>query len=112
MTDVFLYTDHAAFLCESENMEHDHYGLGRESAKCPRCQPLVLWDPERVQKILEHVAAHILFDKSLNSSLELCGLCLRPTPNCVFYLRKGKGVGSSCQVDLKKSRCPNLRRFA
>src|SRR6266545_5646636 len=40
------------------------------------------------------------------------GLCLRPAPNCVFYLRKGKGAGSSCQVDDRKSRCPNLRRFA
>jgi hypothetical protein len=26
----------------------------------------------------------------------------------VFYLRKGKGAGSSRQIDVNKSRCPNL----
>lgn len=57
---------------------------------------------------MEHVAAHLLFDKSLDLSQELCGLCFRPSPFCVFYLRKGKGAGASNQIDVKKSRCPNL----
>ena len=80
--------------------------------KCLHCQPPVPWDPDRVHKVLEHISAHLLFDKSLDLTLELCGLCLRPAPNCVFYLRKGKGAGSLCQVDDRKSHCPNLRRFA
>jgi hypothetical protein len=106
-------TGNAAFLCESENESNqDGYGLIAESAKCLCCQPPVPCDPDRVHKVLSHVGAHILFDKSLDLTLELCGLCLRPLPNCIFYLRKGKGTGSSCQVDHRKTRCPNLRRFA
>ena len=33
---------------------------------------------------------------------------MRPSPLCVFYLRKGKGVGAAPQIDLRTSRCPNL----
>ena len=56
--------------------------------------------------------SHILFDNSLDKTLQLCGLCFRPFPTCVIYLRKGKGAGSSIQVDLKKSQCPNLQKFS
>jgi hypothetical protein len=58
--------------------------------------------------VLEHIGAHLLFDTSLDTSLELCGLCFRPSPPCIFYLRKGKGPGTSQQVDIQKSHCPNL----
>ena len=33
---------------------------------------------------------------------------MRESPLCVFYLRKGKGAGSSPQIDHRTSRCPNL----
>ncbi|KAF8232407.1 hypothetical protein L208DRAFT_1272347, partial [Tricholoma matsutake] len=100
------------FLCTAEGKEENIYGLGTELGKCSHCWPPMLWDPEHVQKVLEHVAAHLLFEKSIDTLLELCSLCLRPAPSCVFYLRKGKGSGSSCQVDHQKSHCPNLQRFA
>ena len=70
----------------------------------------MIWDRKSTHKVLEHIGAHLLFDTSLNASLEqeLCGLCFHPSPLCIFYLRKGKGAGASQQVDIKKSRCPNL----
>ena len=83
-----------------------------DMAKCEHCSPAVALDPKKVIKVLEHIGAHILFNNNLILSLEPCGLCLRPSPSCVFYLRKGKGAGSSCQVDLRCSRCPRLQRFS
>ncbi|KAH7931135.1 hypothetical protein BV22DRAFT_1027895 [Leucogyrophana mollusca] len=64
--------------------------------------------------IIEHVAAHFLFDTTLDRTTELCGFCLRPlsTSGCVFYLRKGKGSSAGYQVDLHRSRCPNAVKFA
>ena len=59
-------------------------------------------------KILRHIAAHLLFDNSVDTSQELCGLCMRPSPLCVFYLWKGKGAGAAPQINLHTSRCPNL----
>lgn len=79
-----------------------------ESDHCPQCRPAFSWDRRSPHKLLEHVGAHLLFDNSLDTSLELCGLCFRPSPLCVFYLRKGKGVGASQQIDFERSRCPNL----
>ncbi len=46
------------------------------------------------------------------AALELCGLCLRPSPSCFFRLRNGKGASSSQQLDLRNSRCLNLHRFS
>lgn len=51
---------------------------------------------------------HILFDSSLDTTKELCGLCMRPSPLCTFYLRKGKGAGSTQQIDEHVSCCPNF----
>jgi hypothetical protein len=75
---------------------------------CHQCRPPVFWDITKTHKILEHVATHLLFDTTLDTSRELCGLCMRESPLCVFYLRKGKGAGSAPQIDLRTSRCPNL----
>jgi len=46
------------------------------------------------------------------AALELCGLCLRPSPSCFFRLRNGKGASASQQLDLKNSRCLHLHRFS
>ena len=95
--------DQAAFICESEGLDQNL--LDPESDCCPRCRPSVIWDRKSTQKVLEHIGAHLLFDTSLDASLEqeLCGLCFRPSPLCIFYLRKGPGAGASQQVDIKKS---------
>ena len=80
-------------------------------ADCSRCGPTVKLDWKHTQRILEHMGAHILYDPMLNSSEELCGLCLRPAPMCQIYLTKARGAGGSFSVDRTKSTCPNLVRF-
>jgi hypothetical protein len=80
--------------------------------QCEYCSLAVALDPGKVLRLLEHVGAYLLFNANINLSLEPCRLCLRPSPSCVFYLRKGKGTSTSCQVDLQKSWCPYLQRFS
>ena len=58
------------------------------------------------------MAAHILFDAGIKRSNEPCGLCLRPSPLCKFYLKKGKGAGASDQIDFAKSTCANKIHFS
>ena len=79
---------------------------------CPRCRPAYEWDRTQGQCILEHVGTHILFDTTITRLTETCGFCLQSGSACVFYLRKGKGSGSGPQVDLTRSRCPNLVKFS
>jgi hypothetical protein len=85
--------------------EHDTNGRPIEldpQICCPKCNPLVPLDIKHGQRVLEHCAAHILHDPSINEMDELCGLCLRPAPMCTFYLRKGNG---GYQIDWSKSTC-------
>lgn len=59
------------------------------------------------QHLLAHMAAHILFDASIDPSHEPCGLCLRPS-TCKFYLKRRR---EATYVDMKRSTCINLVRF-
>ncbi|KAI9431976.1 hypothetical protein H4582DRAFT_1821850 [Lactarius indigo] len=100
---------HAAFVCETDLDERPITGhTCAQPNCCPVCQLTVPWDLSKPHKILEHVATHILFDSTLDTATELCGLCMRPSSLCVFYLRKGKGAGSAPQIDECVSCCPNL----
>jgi len=54
---------------------------------------------------------HILHDERLGSVSEPCGFCLRPSPMCIFHLKKGKGVNANLRVDKATSTCPNLTSF-
>ena len=78
---------------------------------CPRCGPSVKLDWKHMQRILEHMGAHILHDPTLNASEEYCGLCLRVLPACQIYLTKGRGASGRLSVNRDKSNCPNLVRF-
>ena len=100
----------AAFICETEGCDRRVVGDGSDF--CPHCRPLFSWNRLKIHDLLSHIGAHLLYDSSLDPSLELCGLCFRPAPLCVFFLRRGKGVGSSQQIDLRTSRCPNLIPFS
>jgi len=110
--DIGCCTEGAAFLCETADGKRSIHSLTSESNMCAHCRPPVSWDPLKPQKVLEHVAQHLLFDVSIDHSLEPCGFCLRLSPSCALFLRRGKGAGSSCQVDEKCSRCPNFHPFA
>ena len=79
--------------------------------ECTTCSPSITL-PKPAPKILEHMAAHVLFDTNIKRIDEPCGLCLRPSPHCVFYLKRGKGAGTSDQVDFTKSKCTNKVHFS
>ncbi|KAH8980974.1 hypothetical protein EDB86DRAFT_3133864 [Lactarius hatsudake] len=102
-SDYFPYrTDsaHTTFVCEVKLDEHAISGpTSAQSDCCPMCRPATPWDISKTHKILEHVASHLLFDSTLDTTQELCGLCMRQSPQCAFYLRKGKGAGSAPQID-------------
>lgn len=80
-------------------------------ADCSRCGPAAKIDWENMQRILEHMGSHILYDPKLNHMEERCRLCLRPAAMCPIYVTKGRGVSGKCTVDFTKSTCPNLVRF-
>jgi len=87
------------FLCESNQ---DLADLG--SSNCPRCSPSAPLDLSQGQHVLEHVGAHILKDPGIDRSVELCGLCLHPSPLCQFYLSKGKGSKGTLKVNYALTR--------
>jgi len=67
--------------------------------ECTLCTPTVTLDLSQNQRILEHAAAHILHDPKVEKSTEPCGLCLRPSPLCCLFLKKGKGASRTLKVD-------------
>ena len=97
----------ACFLCKDK---HATWNL-ITAYECTACMPSVIL-PKQVQRVLEHMAAHILFDSLVERSSEPCGLCLQPTPVCIFHLKKGKGTGASEQIDFAKSVCTKQIPFS
>lgn len=82
---------------------------GTQCSHCPAAASL----PKGAQRVLEHMAAHLLFDQKINRFSEPCGLCLRPsTASCIFYLKKAKGADGSVQIHHKKSECSNMLTFS
>ncbi|KAJ7104451.1 hypothetical protein B0H15DRAFT_766014, partial [Mycena belliarum] len=65
-------------------------------------------DGSNGQRILEHMAGHLLFDHSILGHATHCGLCLLPFPLCVFYYKKRRGTSAARQVDWEKSTCSNI----
>lgn len=79
--------------------------------ECEFCEPPPVLDISQSKKVLEHNAGHILHDPKVKRSDEPCGLCLRPSPLCVFYIKKGKGANASLTVDKKRSVCKYPIKF-
>ncbi|KAF8257898.1 hypothetical protein EI94DRAFT_1626623 [Lactarius quietus] len=98
------------FVCDERPIDFAH--PNSESGDCSRCEPSVTLNWKNSQCVLEHMGAHIQHDSLLDSSEEICGLCLRPAPMCQLYLRKVRGVSGSVTVDCKKSNCINLIHFS
>ena len=99
----FLCLGGACFICESD------YDLGHIAvttiSDCPRCSPTVTLDLTQGQRVLEHIGSHILYDPGVIQSVEpLCGLCLRPSKMCQFYLEKGKGANGKTRINQKSSK--------
>jgi hypothetical protein len=80
---------------------------------CPKCSPAVTLDETKGQRFLSHIGAHVLHDSTLDRSSEPCGLCLRPSPMCQFYLKKGKSAKGRLKINYAASKgCPNLITFS
>jgi hypothetical protein len=78
---------------------------------CSRCRPATKIDWDNMQRVLEHMGAHILHDPKLSRMEERCGLCLQPAAMCLIYVTKGRGASERSTVNFTKSTCPNLVRF-
>jgi hypothetical protein len=75
------------------------------TSDCPRCLPTVTLDLSQGQRVLEHIGSHILYDPAVIRSIEpLCGLCLRQSQLCQFYLTKGKGANGNLRINHKTSK--------
>ncbi|KAJ7717382.1 hypothetical protein B0H16DRAFT_1239699, partial [Mycena metata] len=97
------------FLCEvDEDTRNPDDDL---ESYCQDCSPRVPLDFTKGQRMLEHVAAHQLFDKTMNDAHERCGLCNRPAPACTFFLTKGRGSGASYAIDWERSSCAREVHF-
>ncbi|KAK7013773.1 hypothetical protein R3P38DRAFT_2545697 [Favolaschia claudopus] len=109
-SESFPYRDQgrACFLVEHEGT--DRLGSDAGVSICSKCSPAVTLNTNG-QRILEHMAGHILFDPAFNSNVQQpCGTCLRPHPHCTLYFkpRRGRGVR---QVDWDRSTCGNRVNF-
>ncbi|KAJ8518445.1 hypothetical protein ONZ45_g4480 [Pleurotus djamor] len=103
-TPDFPYLDEhreACFVCEDPKKEDELL----KSRQCPRCEADLPWSG---LSILDHMAVHILYDKSLTGIPEPCGLCLRSREKCAIYLKKGKTM----QIDPDLSTCTNIVTFS
>lgn len=81
--------------------------------ECPACSPPVQLDATNGQRVLAHIASHILHDSTIEKSQEPCGLCLRPANICTIYLRRRPG--RTYQWSLKyggTTPCPNATNFS
>ena len=103
----FSLSGKACFVCRDDGKEQDLI----KHRQCPSCTPTIKL-PKSAQRVLEHMAAHIHFDPGIDSTKEPCGFCLRPSPLCVFYLKKGKGADASQQLDYARSTCANMTTFS
>lgn len=108
----------AAFLCQSQSPDPDHstkdHPENPDTMACPLCHsPSVYLELKQGQHILEHLGAHILFDRKVSRTDEPCGCCLRPGAICLYYLTKGKGVQGKPKIDWDHTRsCPTKLTFS
>ncbi|TEB24053.1 hypothetical protein FA13DRAFT_1639125 [Coprinellus micaceus] len=84
---------------------------GRTRSEGPWGKHSPALDISQSLRVIEHNAAHLLHDAKAKVSDQLCGLCLRPSPLCRFFLKKGKGVEASLTVDKKRSNCTYAIKF-
>ena len=79
-----------------------------EKSVCSRCSSKIHVDSSKMQHMLEHMGAHILYDSANLWNQEVGSLCLRPAPMCQIYMKKTQGVDHNFSVDTKRSSCVNL----
>ena len=98
----------ACFTIDNFDTDTDIIENGTGKLECLKCHPTVTFNPSHQQCFVEHVSAHILHDKTVDCSLEPCGLCLSPAPLCKFVLVNCKGRTRNVAIDMNASSCLNL----
>ncbi|KAH9032479.1 hypothetical protein EDB85DRAFT_2145593 [Lactarius pseudohatsudake] len=110
-SDRFPYQERSGEACFVAEALYDV----RESSvhECPACTPPVQLDTANGQRVLAHIASHILHDPSVDKSQEPCGLCLRPANMCTIYLTRRSGRGYQWMVKYRGIvPCPNAIKFS
>ncbi|KAJ7183864.1 hypothetical protein C8R46DRAFT_1186739 [Mycena filopes] len=87
----------ACFVCEKDDNSRNI----DVPSTCPSCPPNTPLDPNQAQQVLAHMAAHILFDPSIDEDTEPCGACLSPTPMCEFHLT----TSGTLKVNQTRTKC-------
>ncbi|KAJ6545933.1 hypothetical protein B0H10DRAFT_1632791, partial [Mycena sp. CBHHK59/15] len=92
------------FVCNREGSS-----LLKEEGLCALC-PSASLSVKSAQKLIEHMAIHILFDRNppIDRNGRPCGFCLSTNSFCSIVLVKSKGGDGAIRIDMAKSRCPNL----
>lgn len=103
----------ACFICEYDGNTPDA-GDRDNTGICSSCLPTVIvLDLGKGQLVLCHNVGHMVGDPKVDRTTEPCGLCLRPWPMCLFFLKRGKGSKRSLKLDLERSTgCTNMIKFA
>ncbi|KAF7970371.1 hypothetical protein HWV62_24292 [Athelia sp. TMB] len=99
----YQLADGACFLCEPDNMESSERHQPEEN--CCSYHPTLHISDLSHTKLLEHMGGHILHDPQLKGVDNPCGLCLNAGNRCVIRFVTSNKVD---QVDMSRSRCPNL----
>ncbi|EJD46305.1 hypothetical protein AURDEDRAFT_124089 [Auricularia subglabra TFB-10046 SS5] len=84
----------------------DNSSVGVDKLACDRCSSNV--KIESVPNLVNHVAAHILYDAAVRKTAQYCGFCLNSDGKCQFFLRKKGDSPKNQQLDLERSMCPRL----
>jgi hypothetical protein len=80
--------------------------------ECLKCHPTITFNPSHQPHFVKHISAHILYNKTVDCSLESCGLCLSPAPLCKFILTNGKGHTGNVAINMNASSCLNLIKIS
>lgn len=92
--------DSACFICEDKDTIRDSQTT--LDFHCPSCTaPPVSFN--KPQKLLNHIAAHVLYDPRANRAQEPCGMCLSPAPLCHFRIKISTGSKDGVTIDYKHS---------
>jgi hypothetical protein len=97
---------------DDPNADPDVIANATGKLECLKCHPTITFNPSHRQRFVKHVSTHILHDKTVDRSLEPCGLCLSPAPLCKFVLTNGKGRAGNVAIDMNASSCLNLIKIS
>ena len=91
-----------------------HYNIHDVSMhECPGCPETIYLDKSNGQRVLAHIGSHILHNKSIDRSLEPCGLCLRPVALCTIYLTRRSARNGHWSLRYGGTvPCPNVTIFS